>query len=165
MPAGLNPRCSYEKLIHVKRVGVTIERASRVQIASIESQLMPKLQTANFSLLRPAKVAVLVMVFSMCGLANLARADDIRTLGNIGDANKAVRLITKYTINTDTRSLDLIAATPSVSSLSKEQERQIAADTARQICAEAAVSGSWTVRIFMPGDSAPAGSCRTGGHH
>jgi hypothetical protein len=126
---------------------------------------MLKRQTAKFSLLRRPEVAVLVMTFSMCGLADLARADDIRTLGNIGDAHKAVRLITKYTINTSTRSLDLIAATPTVSSLSKEQERQIAADTARQICAEAAVSGSWTVRIFMPGDSTPAGSCHVGGHH
>ena len=125
---------------------------------------MPKRQTTNSSLLLRAEVAALVLTFSTCSLTDLVRADDIRTLGNIGDAHKAVRLITKYTINTSTRSLDLIAATPTVSSLSKEQERQIAADTARQICAESAVSGSWTVRIFMPGDSTPAGSCRMGGH-
>jgi hypothetical protein len=126
---------------------------------------MPKRQTANFSLVWWAEVAALVLTFSICGLINRARADDIRILGNVGDAHKAVRLITKYTINTSARSLDLIAATPAVSSLSKEQERQIAADTARQICAEAAVSGSWTVRIFMPGDSTPAGTCHIGGHH
>ncbi len=97
---------------------------------------MPKRQTTNSSLLLRAEVAALVLTFSTCSLTDLVRADDIRTLGNIGDAHKAVRLITKYTINTSTRSLDLIAATPTVSSLSKEQERQIAADTARQICAE-----------------------------
>ena len=126
---------------------------------------MLKRRTENFSSSWPAKVAALVTAFSICGLAIAARADDLRTLGNIGDAHKAVRLITKYTINTDTRSLDLVAAIPTVSSLSREQERQIAADTARQICAEGAVSGSWTVRIFMPGDSTPAGSCHMGGHH
>jgi hypothetical protein len=129
---------------------------------------MPKFQRANVALAWPAKVALVALIalnFSICGLAIGARANDLRILGNIGDAHKSVGLITKYTINPGERSLDLIAATPSVSSLSREQEREIAAQTAHDICAHDGVGGSWTVRIFMPGESTPAGSCRMGGHH
>jgi hypothetical protein len=126
---------------------------------------MLKFQRAELVPLWAAKVALLTLGFSISGLALGARADDLRILGNIGDAHKSVGLITKYTINPGKRSLDLIAATPSVSSLSREQEREIAAQTARDICAQGGVGGSWTVRIFMPGESTPAGSCRMGGHH
>jgi hypothetical protein len=137
MPAGLN----------------TFDRVPEIRGALVKNRISPI--RAPFAL----------ALATLCGVSMAARADDIRMLGNIGDAHKSSGLITSYQINTDKRSLDLIAATPSVSSLTREQERQIAADTAREICAQGGVGGSWTVRIFLPGESTPAGSCRMGGHH
>lgn len=127
---------------------------------------MLKDQTLCASSSRSAKVAIAAtLVLSTCGLVNAARADDMRAIGNIGDANKSVGVITHYDIHPDTKTLDLIAATPRTSAISPEVERQLAVQLAHQICAEGAVSASWTVRMFLPGESSPAGSCRFGAHH
>jgi hypothetical protein len=129
------------------------------------ARLMLKIESANPSSWS-GKLATLAFA-SICGWATLARADDMRILGNLGDAHKAVGLITHYNINADARSLDLFAAIPSVSSVSRDVERRLAGDTAREICGEGTAEGvsGWTVRIFMPGETTPAGACRMGGHH
>ncbi len=114
-----------------------------------------------------AKVSLIAgLALSACGWAGATHADDLKSLGNIGDAHKASGLITSYQIRSDTRSLDLIAATPRGGIISDKVERQVAGKTAREICATGAgrVSGSWTVRIFLPGESSPAAACRIGGH-
>ncbi|HLH11186.1 MAG TPA: hypothetical protein VKV77_04810 [Methylovirgula sp.] len=102
----------------------------------------------------------------MCTSATAARADDLRVLGNIGDAHKASGLISGYHIDEDSRTLNVTAAVPSVAVVSRSVERQLANQTARQMCGEGTadrVSG-WTVRIFMPGESTPAGTCHIGRH-
>jgi hypothetical protein len=115
---------------------------------------------------RSAKAAIAtILVLLTCALANTACADDMRAIGNIGDANKSVGVITHYDIHPDTKTLDLVAATPRTSAISPDVERLLAVQLAHQICAEGAVSASWTVRMFLPGESSPAGSCRFGAHH
>lgn len=113
-----------------------------------------------------AKVAIGAgLVFSMCGLPNAARADEIATLHHIGDGYQSVRVITKYEIHADRRYFDLFAAEPRVPTASKNVQRKLAAGTVHDICSGGRVSGSWTVRIFLPGESAPVASCRGGGGH
>jgi hypothetical protein len=126
-------------------------------------RLMLKDQTLCASSSQSAKVAAVALALSACGLANVARADDMRALGNIGDANKSVGVIAHYDIHAETKTLDLVAATPRTSTISPNVERQLAVQLVHQICAEGAVSASWTVRMFMPGESSPAATCRFGG--
>jgi hypothetical protein len=113
-------------------------------------------------LFRSAKLAAVAL--AGFGLANGAHADVLRILGNLGDAHKSVGLITKYDIDAHAHALDVIAAVPSVSPVSRDEERQLAGDTAREICGEGTAAGvsGWTVRIFMPGETTPAGACRMG---
>ena len=115
----------------------------------------------------PARLALAVFAFAAFGLANSAHADALRILGNLGDAHKSVGLITKYDIDPGAHALDVVAAVPSASPVSRDEERQIAGDTAREICGEGTAAGvsGWTVRIFMPGETTPAGACRMGGGH
>lgn len=123
---------------------------------------MPNIRSFPLSWL--GKGAALAIVVFICGSAACARADDLRILGNIGDAHKASGLITSYKIDPQKRTLDLVAAVPSIPVTSREVERQLAGNTAREICAEGTadrVSG-WTARIFMPGESIPAAACRMG---
>jgi hypothetical protein len=122
--------------------------------------------TSDASSLGSAKVALAAaLTFLACNFAPLARADDTRVLGNIGDANKSVGLITHYDIHAETKTLDLVAATPRNSTISPNVEKQLAGQLVHQICAEGEVSANWTARIFMPGESSPAASCRFGAHH
>lgn len=114
---------------------------------------------------RSAKVAIAALAFATCGFASVARADDIQPLRNVGDGYKSVKVITHYEINAASRTMDLIAATPSNLSLSKDVERELAGQTAREICANGTIKAIWTVRIFLAGESSPAASCRTGAHH
>jgi hypothetical protein len=112
-----------------------------------------------------AKIAVLAVAAG--ALISVAHADPMRILGTLGDAHKSVGLITHYDINTGAHSLDVVAAVPSASPVGRDVERQLASDTAREICGEGTAAGlsGWSVRIFMPGETAPAGTCRMGGHH
>lgn len=114
----------------------------------------------------PARVAIGAgLVFSMCGLVNAARADEIATLHHVGDGYQSVRVITRYEIHANHRFFDLFAAEPRVPTTSKKVERELAGQTVRQICAGGRVAASWTVRIFLPGESAPAASCRPSPRH
>jgi hypothetical protein len=115
----------------------------------------------------PAKFLFAALTVAACALVSGAHADALRILGNLGDAHKAVGLITKYDINPDAHALDVVAAVPSASPVSRDEERQLAGDTAREICGEGTAAGvsGWTVRIFMPGETTPASACRIGGHH
>lgn len=112
----------------------------------------------------PAKVARGAgLAFSICGLANVVHAGGIETLHHIGDGYQSVRVITHYEIHADHRTFDLFAAEPAVPATSRAAERELAARTVHQICSGGRVGGGWTVRIFLPGDTSPAASCRPGG--
>ncbi len=117
--------------------------------------------------LRSGPAGIAVLALAMSALIDVAHADPMRILGTLGDAHKSVGLITHYDINTSAHSLDVVAAVPSASPVSKDVERQLASDTAREICGEGTADGlsGWSVRIFMPGETTPAGTCRMGGHH
>ncbi|MGH6817413.1 MAG: hypothetical protein ACREC1_01415 [Methylovirgula sp.] len=114
---------------------------------------------------RPGLVRIAVLALAAGVLTTVAHADPMRILGTLGDAHKSVGLITHYDINTSAHSLDVVAAVPSVSPVSKDVERKLADDTAREICGEGTAAGlsGWSVRIFMPGETKPTGTCRMGG--
>ncbi|MFZ0559901.1 MAG: hypothetical protein WAN31_04180 [Methylovirgula sp.] len=116
---------------------------------------------------RPGSVRIAILALAAGALTNAAHADPMRILGTLGDAHKSVGLITHYDINTSAHSLDVVAAVPSVSPVSRDVQRQLADDTAREICGEGTAAGvsGWSVRIFMPGETTPAGTCRMGGGH
>lgn len=103
------------------------------------------------------------LAFAVCGVASLAHADDLQMIRNIGDGYKSVRVITRYEIHPDTKSFDLYAAEPAVPTGSKAIEAEIAGQTAQEICTGGRMTPGWTVRIFLPGNSVPATSCRAGG--
>jgi hypothetical protein len=109
-----------------------------------------------------AKLAGVSLVFLVSTFISGACADDIVALRNIGDAYKSVKVITHYEIHADTKSLDLVAAIPKQTSLSKNVQRELVGQTARQICANRIIKTVWTVRIFLLGESTPAASCTTG---
>jgi hypothetical protein len=112
---------------------------------------------------RPATMAAVgVLVLAICASSTAARADELQALRNVGDGYKAVRVITHYEIHAGKRSFDLTAAEPSVPTTSKAVEKQLAGETAREICANRAIGAGWTVRMFLPGETTPAASCRTG---
>lgn len=114
-----------------------------------------------------ASPAFAALALAAAALTDVAHADPMRILGTLGDAHKSVGLITRYDINTAAHSLDVVAAVPSASPVSRDVERRLASDTAREICGEGTAAGlsGWSVRIFMPGETTPAGACRMGGHH
>lgn len=111
-----------------------------------------------------AKGAALACALAACGAPDLTRADQLHAVDTIGNAHKSVGLLSHYTVNAETHSLDVIAAVPAVSTLSKDVERKLAGDTAREMCGEGTAQGisGWTVRMFMPGESTPASTCRMG---
>lgn len=114
---------------------------------------------------RSVRVAIAALAFATCGFASVAWADDLQPLRNVGDGYKSVKVITRYEIHAAGRTMDLVAATPSDPSLSKDVERELAGQTAREICANGTIKAIWTVRIFLPGETSPAASCRTGAQH
>lgn len=112
---------------------------------------------------RPATVAAIgALVLAIWGSSAIARADELQALRNVGDGYKAVRVITRYEIHADKRSFDLTAAEPSTPTTSKAVEKQLAGETAHEICANRVLRAGWTVHMFLPGDATPAASCRTG---
>lgn len=123
---------------------------------------MLKIQRANRLAFLSGTSATLAFACSLFGAASIARADDIKALGNIGDANKSVGVITHYDIHAETKSLDLVAAAPPNAGLSPKVERELAVELVHQICAEGAVSGRWSARMFLPGESSPVATCRFG---
>jgi hypothetical protein len=112
-------------------------------------------------------VKIAALILAVGALVDVAHADPMRSLDTLGNAHKSVGLITHYDINTAAHSLDVVAAVPSASPVSRDVERQLASDTAREMCGEGTAEGlsGWSVRIFMPGETTPAGTCRMGGHH
>lgn len=116
---------------------------------------------ANLRLFKAA--VIVVLAFSGSAFLTAARADAVKMLGNIGDANKASGLITHYSIHPETHSLDVIAATP-LWGVNEKVIRQVAVETAHDICANGRVGG-WTLRMFLPGESMPITTCRFGGRH
>ena len=115
--------------------------------------------------IRAAKAAITVaMLVSLGGVATTASADEIQMLRNIGDGYQSVQVITHYEINTDKRLFDLTAAVPHDSRISRATNAEIAGETVHAICSSGKIGGAWTVRIFLPGETAPAASCKPGGH-
>jgi hypothetical protein len=106
-----------------------------------------------------------VLCTSLFFHSSASRADDLQPLRNVGDGYKAVKIITRYEINAATKTMDLTATAPNDPSLSQDVRRQLAGQTARDICANRTIGPGWTIRIFIPGDSAPAASCKTGAPH
>ncbi|MHB8885549.1 MAG: hypothetical protein ACYC5H_10825 [Methylovirgula sp.] len=105
------------------------------------------------------------LAFSMLGLANIAHADQLETLHHVGDGYQSVRVITKYEIHADRRTFDLFAKEPNIPTISRAVEKEIAEQTIQQICSGGRVGGGWIVRIFLPGETSPAATCRAGVSH
>jgi hypothetical protein len=85
-------------------------------------------------------------------------AASVETMGNIGDANKASGLIRRYTLHADTRVIEAVAAVPS-EGVSLDVVRKVTVETAHDICADPRGAG-WTLRLFLPDQSAPIATCR-----
>ncbi|MGO9134231.1 MAG: hypothetical protein ACLP8A_09325 [Methylovirgula sp.] len=108
------------------------------------------------------KAALGVLTVFASGLVFAAHADDLQPFRNVGDGYKSVKVITKYDVNGATHTMDLTAAEPNDASISRSMRVEIATQTVREICANHVLRGGWTIRIFLPGESAPAASCKTG---
>lgn len=109
------------------------------------------------------RTAMLVLAVAAAGLAEGARAQDaLQPLRNVGDGYKSVRVISKYDLNPETRTMDLVAADPNDNSISRETRVDIATQTVHEICANRVIPGGWTIRIFLPGDPNPVASCKAG---
>lgn len=84
-------------------------------------------------------------------------AASVTTMGNIGDANKASRLIQHYTLDESKRVMDATAAEPG--GISEDVIRKVTIETAHGICADPRGAG-WTLRVFLPNHSEPLTTCR-----
>jgi hypothetical protein len=111
----------------------------------------------------PAAAMGLGAAFMLFGAAAPASADEVQMLHNIGDGYQSVHVITHYEINTSKRTFDLTAAEPADSSLTRATKVELVGETVHEICSGGRVGGGWTVRIFLPGETSPAASCRAGG--
>ncbi len=109
-----------------------------------------------------AKAALSALALATCGFVSIAFADDLQSFRNVGDGYKAVKIITRYEIHADKKTMDLFAKEPNDPSLSREVRVRLAGQTARDICANRTLKAGWTVRMFLPDESSPAVSCRTG---
>lgn len=85
-------------------------------------------------------------------------AASLKTMGNIGDANKASGLIRRYTLHGDTRIMEAVAAVPQ-GGISDDVIRRVTVETAHDICADSRGAG-WTLRVFLPDHSDPIATCR-----
>ena len=108
--------------------------------------------------------AIVGSLVAFGALATAASADEVQRLQDIGDGYKSVAVITHYDIKPEKHLFDLTAAEPHDSSISRATKVQIATGTVHDICSGGRIQGPWTVRIFLPGESSPAASCRAGGH-
>lgn len=120
---------------------------------------------AAFGALTKSILALAVCFLAAGGGSRLAFADELQPLRNVGDGYKAVRVITHYDLNAADKTMDLYASAPNDPSITQEMRRQLAAQTVHEICGNRVIRAGWTIRIFLPGETAPAASCRAGAPH
>ncbi len=104
---------------------------------------------------RPSATAALALALGAAAPAYAAAS--LTTMGNIGDANKASRLIQNYTLDGSKRVMDATAAEPD--GISEDVIRKVTIETAHGICADSRGAG-WTLRVFLPNQSEPIATCR-----
>ena len=98
----------------------------------------------------------------ICALTSAARADELQAFRNVGDGYRAVKVITSYELHPETKTMDLVAKSPNDPSFSRDLLASLATRTVHEVCANHTLKPGWTIRIFLPGESAPASLCRTG---
>jgi hypothetical protein len=111
---------------------------------------------AKHAMFRPCGWAAAIAL-SLCAASQAQAAASAQMIGNIGDANKASGLIRHYTLDTDRRTIDAVAAVPS--GISDDVIRKVTVETAHDICADRRGAG-WTLRVFLPDQTAPIVTCR-----
>ena len=90
-------------------------------------------------------------------LSQAHAAASTQMMGNIGDANKASRLIHHYTLDGDRRRST--PWPPPNGGVSDDVIRKVTIETAHDICADPRGAG-WTLRVFLPDQTAPIATCR-----
>jgi len=104
-----------------------------------------------------SKTAVAALIFALGAAFSAHAAASLTTMGNIGDANKASRLIQHYTLDGSKRVMEATAAAPD--GISEDVIRKVTIQTAHGICADPRGAG-WTLRVFLPNQSEPVATCR-----
>ncbi len=104
---------------------------------------------------RPSAMTALSLALGAASPAYAAAS--LTTMGNIGDANKASRLIQHYTLDESKRVMEATATEPD--GISEDVIRKVTIETAHGICADPRGAG-WTLRVFLPNQSEPITTCR-----
>jgi len=111
---------------------------------------------------RPTKPApAIILAVALCSSASVALADGLQALYYIGEGYQSVKVITHFNVDPVKRLFDLYAAEPANAAVSKATEKQLAGQTAQDVCGNRTAPRGWTVRMFLPGGAAPVATCRT----
>jgi hypothetical protein len=112
--------------------------------------------------LRAGAWTVTIGAFLQIAFVQAAAADELQPFRNVGDGYRAVKVITSYDLHPETKTMDIVAKEPNDPSFSHDVMASLAARTVHEICANRTLRAGWTIRIFLPGESAPVSQCRTG---
>ncbi len=112
--------------------------------------------------LRAGAMAFAIGAFVQIAFVRAAAADELQPFRNIGDGYRAVKVITSYDLHPETKTMDVVAKEPNDPSFSHDVMASLAARTVHEICANRTLRPGWTIRIFLPGESAPVSQCRVG---
>ncbi len=112
--------------------------------------------------LRTGALAIAIGAFVQVAFVQAAAADELQPFRNVGDGYRAVKVITSYDLHPETKTMDIVAKEPNDPSFTRDVLATLAARTVHEICANRTLRAGWTIRIFLPGESAPVSQCRTG---
>jgi hypothetical protein len=113
----------------------------------------------RFASARWLLLAVVAALETILAPIRTARSDDLGLISKLGEFQKAEGLVSDYKVNEENHWLDLtiVPTTPLAAGEAVSIGRATCSLGTRQLAAN--LSHAWTVRAFVPGDSAPAFAC------